>query len=75
MKRNLLERIRFYLKGNRIIVPETIYIEVEYDNIGDAYVILKFVDKDDIKFNIVLHEEDMKGFIEEFKHEAPDMFS
>ena len=72
---NLLKRIRFYLEGNRVVVPKVLYIEVEYDDVGDAYVIMEFTGGNDIKYNIVMHEDDMKGFLEELRKEIPSLFS
>ena len=75
MVMNLLNRIRFYLKGNRIVIPTTVKVEVSYDITGDAYVIIEFKNDKGIKYQVIMHEEDAKSFVKELKKEAPRSFS
>lgn len=75
MVMNLLNRIRFYLKKNRIVIPSTVKVEVSYDITGDAYVIIEFKNDKGIKYQVIMHEEDAKSFVKELKKEAPRSFS
>lgn len=75
MVTNLLNRIRFYLKGNRIVIPATVNVEIGYDIVGDAYVIIEFKNDKGIKYDVIMHEDDAKSFVKELKKEAPRSFS
>lgn len=75
MSMNLWKRLHFYLKGGRICVPNTIFIEFEYDEVGDAYVVLEFKGKERIKFNVIMHEDDVRDFMKQLESEMPERHS